>query len=906
MMMLAASMAVGTSRATTPAGEYVMSYSALVPSCYDGGCSVTVTPIEGTDSVSIANFWVEGAQVKAHVNSADSTISIPCQAVGSDDTYGTYDIALCLTSGDPDRSAQIVGTIGSDGIITISSWWGMFANSGDYADKYLGLYFKTAIEPANAAMTYLTRETSGETAAHTFNVIVEQDSSDAITVRNFYNAGGTVEIALKSDSTATIESQLVYTDDYGRWYTCAMEYTDEYTSVAGYTSTIECGTAPDAKTVVWDSWNLISTSTGSLYWSGKYIVGGEISTTADIEYPESTTLSLQGDGTAESPYLVGSAADWNNLADYISTRYDPMTGSYVRLTADIDFSADSIHALAYSRDVAFGGDLDGNGKTLSGIRATADASYFGGIIAMASDSSRIHDLTVAGEVASGYPYTGGVVGYTSGCLERVVSQVNVSSTAIGAAGMAAYIAAGAQVTDCVSQGTVTGSGTMYTAGFAAIMEEATVTGCTNEGDVTASSAYTAGFVGRSSRGVCLTGCGNSGRVTYTGSISNCFAAGLAAAAYNGTYTGCFNEGAVTATDSGTKCAAGLFGMLMATSGTYVIAGCHNTGDVTANAVAAGLIAKTRTNSVVEMTDCYNTGRITSTSSEGGEYPTAGLVAYCPIGSAFTRCWNCGEVAAASTCYTAGLFGTPITDPTASLPLAISHCYNAGAVTGTDCVAAIIGYTPGYTTISTAYSAASVVATGTCGNIAGNNAATLEGTYYLAETAANAADTASTALTRAQLATLSLEGWIDGDDYTYPTLHEVDHARAYAAAVITADGDSYSGVTQAFNIGTPDGLTWTASVPAVEIDGNTARFTESYTGPLTMTAAAGDAEVTTELYCDVEVDGVGAVASDSLEVASEALYTPAGQRVHASRGEHGVFIVVRTRSDGTTVATTEVR
>ncbi len=60
------------------AGEYVMTVKSLRPDLYgDTGNCVTVQPIADKDSVWLLNFWSNGTNIKAAVDLAKGTVSIP-------------------------------------------------------------------------------------------------------------------------------------------------------------------------------------------------------------------------------------------------------------------------------------------------------------------------------------------------------------------------------------------------------------------------------------------------------------------------------------------------------------------------------------------------------------------------------------------------------------------------------------------------------------------------------------------------------------------------------------------------------------------------------------------------------------------------------------------------------------
>ena len=724
-------------------------------------------------------------------------------------------------------------------------------------------------------------------------------------------------------------------------------------------------------------------------------------------------VPLDGDGTASSPYLIYTTTDWNALAEYIATYADKMTGSYVKLAADIDFSDtdDGITPLAYDRVTEFNGDLDGDGRTIKGFSATSDASYYGPIVVSAGSNACIHDMTVEGTVTSAKTYVGGVVGNLYGKLENITGKVTVTTTKSYSAGLVAYAYTGASLDNCV-----------------------------NEGSISSSTTYVAGITAYSQTGVKYEDCVNKGVVAHTGTTAKVYAAGLIAYCYPDTLINCHNEGTFEMTSSSAGGIGGLIGYVYSTSdgANYYIKDCYNTSDISSAYNNAGLMMNLSTLAKIDMIGCYNTGNITSTytTTKASTY-TAGLCTGYTKASTFVDCWNSGTITSVGPLYTGGLFAYYKGTFSEDVRTYISNCYNTGDVVATGNIGGgIVGYAYNYVTIdscwntgnisggyglggivgglrgansvvsncyntgavtSTSYEAGGIVgynttastiyscfntgdiattstdsstgysiggiagqsgaafsnvynmgsvtgaayagglvgqptiatttidggystATASTGNILG--VATTEGTYwgegntiaatyYLSDNAVECTDTASSALSRAQLAALDLgDDWTAGDDYTYPriaTLADNDYARAYAAAIIPADSDSYSSITGKFNIGRPDGVTWTASSDAVEIVDNVAYFTTSYTGTLTMTATAGDVQVSTELTCVATTVGIDMPAEDGRTVTGETFYTPAGQLVAAPDGNaKAIYIVVKSYDDGTTEAVKEVR
>ena len=69
---------------------------------------------------------------------------------------------------------------------------------------------------------------------------------------------------------------------------------------------------------------------------------------------------LAGEGTAESPYLIGDIVEWCMFASNVTNGTDNYSGKYVKLTADISVSV----MVGESEEHSFRGIFDGDGHTL--------------------------------------------------------------------------------------------------------------------------------------------------------------------------------------------------------------------------------------------------------------------------------------------------------------------------------------------------------------------------------------------------------------------------------------------------------------------------------------------------------------------------------------------------------------
>lgn len=369
-------------------------------------------------------------------------------------------------------------------------------------------------------------------------------------------------------------------------------------------------------------------------------------------------------------------------------------------------------------------------------------------------------------------------------------------------------------------------------------------------------------------------------------------------------TNCQNYGSVSGigavrTDSNdpNRRTAGIAGLTFPSSVDYpiVIENCTNYGKITGTQYSAGLLGVL--NSYVHLNNSANYGVVNGTMGVGGiaaqayensyllniingadvkgEGYVAGGVGNTGGGNYFTNVANLGNITG-----TSGIGGI-VGHATATL----SNCYNMGTIRGGWWVGGICG-DPSWTqrpwdralfyfALYNSYNAGHVEADST--SLASSLVGVTDGawtwrlnkalsSYYVTDYGTFASDSLGTGVTIAELAKNStmkpfsevlpnvergytnLEdslsaGWNYGDEYTLPlikTLEDNDMAKLYAAAVVLADGDRLDSVTTDFHVGTPNGLTWKSSDPAVTISGNDATVADGAEGKtVELTATCGD-------------------------------------------------------------------
>lgn len=182
---------------------------------------------------------------------------------------------------------------------------------------------------------------------------------------------------------------------------------------------------------------------------------------------------------------------------------------------------------------------------------------------------------------------------------------------------------------------------------------------------------------------------------------------------------------------------------------------------------------------------------------------------------------------------------------------------------------------------------------------------VENCYFIKVDSLMAHSTVGTGLTRYELAKQNMgEGWIGGDDYTYPylTANNNEQARLYAAQImpnpahVTAAGV----ITGSFFSGQPEGVTWTASISNLRQDGNKWIWNgDAYKGTVTMTGTCGTLTRKVELEAD-KPSGIEDLDADAADVISEQWYDVNGIALTRPAERDGrIYIVVRRYADGTT-------
>jgi len=382
------------------------------------------------------------------------------------------------------------------------------------------------------------------------------------------------------------------------------------------------------------------------------------------------SLSLEGNGTEENPYLISTKEDLDNVRNDLSAHY--------KMTADIIFTEEDFEEggafyndgegwlpIGSDPNYGFEGVFDGNGHKIKGLKQTCRETDYGGLFGFA-DGATIKNLTmidseivvVTESTYSAYAYAGGIVGYARDVIISNCSNAGeISVTAFSQEGYSSAYAGGIVglieitregdnnvINDCSNEGKISadatdyayaGGITGYVGGYAEFDDTAikvTISGCSNEGEISADAtdyAYAGGITGvvggfaevdETTIQVTISDCSNAGEISGTSSsqerYSRACAGGIVGYVerddHETSIYECCNESEIFATSDiwYASYAGGIIGFSYETT----IGGCNNKGDVASDGYAGGIVGYA---CYTDISNCDNNAAITSDHFAGG-------------------------------------------------------------------------------------------------------------------------------------------------------------------------------------------------------------------------------------------------------------------------------------------------
>ena len=222
--------------------------------------------------------------------------------------------------------------------------------------------------------------------------------------------------------------------------------------------------------------------------------------TASVSYTYSATTSIWngtdvstsfiGSGTEADPYQINNAADLAYLAGSVNAG-ESYAGEYFILNTNINLNTKSWTSIG-TKNKAFAGTFDGNGKKIYNLSVTMDTAYAGlfGYVNGTIKNLGIVSGTLAPASQSATTYIGPLVAYLTGTVENCYSQAAITTSItniIYAGGLVGHVDTSATVKDSYASGhisAVSSSGFAYAGGFVGA-NKGNIEGCLAFGNVKA-------------------------------------------------------------------------------------------------------------------------------------------------------------------------------------------------------------------------------------------------------------------------------------------------------------------------------------------------------------------------------------------------------------------------------------
>ena len=399
-----------------------------------------------------------------------------------------------------------------------------------------------------------------------------------------------------------------------------------------------------------------------------------VSGTADSISHVETVGDIVGEGTAESPYEIGTLELLKEIPTLGLSAHYRLTGDIV-----INGGTDVWVPIGIDTTTVFSGSFDGNGYSITMGTATepvvfTTARYAGlfGVIRGDGTTVNVKDLTIAGSIISAYAAgnqgaTGAVAAHIlgSGIIENCAVSANVTAHRDAPSGGVGGIVGKADTQNSSSK--------------------LLITGCSMTGDVLADGRNSAlgGIVG-----------------------SDTFSGGTILAA------NCYTTGNVTAEGRGIH-AGGVVGRhynFGTGSGSVLVSQCYSTGTVSVNSkndvaggagdiIVGGVVGWNYSGmgGLVTLSECYATGDVSLIDLEGGTRNYVGGITGENYGDFFatatvTQCYATGLVTLEGSGFVGGIAGRNAGGSNGVAVVEKSVALNKGVISGTTTIGRIVGST----------------------------------------------------------------------------------------------------------------------------------------------------------------------------------------------------------------------
>ncbi|WP_139991757.1 S-layer homology domain-containing protein [Paenibacillus paridis] len=272
--------------------------------------------------------------------------------------------------------------------------------------------FKAVITPATNA-TFEIYEADGTTVATTLAsgnkvIVTAQDGATKITYTVTMNAINVIATAAISGVPAPVAYEVpvrgTSTDEYTTSIVWSPEAASRFAEGETYTATLTI--TPQRGHVLTGVPSNFFTIAGATV-----VTNSADSGVVTATFPATGTIFSGGSGTIEDPYLIATAAELNQVRNFLDSSF--------KLTADIDLSGyaegEGWMPIGYN-DYQFEGNFDGNGYTITNLKISRQGTdHPVGLFGLISDGT-VRNVILENIDVGGGTYVGGLAGANSGTI----------------------------------------------------------------------------------------------------------------------------------------------------------------------------------------------------------------------------------------------------------------------------------------------------------------------------------------------------------------------------------------------------------------------------------------------------------------------------------------------------------
>ena len=352
---------------------------------FDGDGHTLTFNCNNTTSAVTAPFRYTKNSIIKNLRTAGSIATNAMNAAGIvGDVTGSLSLTNCCSAvtisssrSDADFHGGLVAS--NNGSVTISgcvfdgSFVATVAHTNQYGTTYCGGFVGYGGSNSSTTITnslVATTSVSEGMVSHTFVVtndgaVLSIGNSYFVATTNLPTNQGQQAHTISAGDDVTIsdigEATTTYGSDGITVYENGIKYRDTFFVVSGKTVSLTLSHG--------DKMGYLF----SQYAASAGTISAQTETSATLTMPAANitisaewTKFIDGTGTADDPYVIDNADDWNTFANFVNNGIS-LSGKFVKLTADIDIST-----MAGASDAnSFQGTFDGDGQTLTFTKGTS-------------------------------------------------------------------------------------------------------------------------------------------------------------------------------------------------------------------------------------------------------------------------------------------------------------------------------------------------------------------------------------------------------------------------------------------------------------------------------------------------------------------------------------------------------